>query len=122
MNALKLLAAISVVSLSACLSDGDVGGGSISKNDNAVSPLIGKRLVGENATFIFNADGTVDGQFRDEAIVGTYKASAVESCSIYTAPKQLTGREYCSTPVISGNTVVFNRRDGSNSGSYTIKD
>ena len=37
----------------------------------AVDQFIGKELVGPNATFLFNADGTVGGTFRGDPIVGT---------------------------------------------------
>lgn len=111
-------AAILSFALSACVSD---GGGSTATTQNAITPFIGKTLVGNGGSFIFNANGTVGGQFKGEQVVGTYTATANESCSTYTAPKQLTGREFCSTPIISGNTVVFKRRDGSNSSVFKIE-
>lgn len=89
--------------------------------ESAYAPLIGKQLVSDGVTFIINADGTMSGQARGEAVVGTYKIDGDESCSIYTAPEFLTGREFCSVPTITGNTVVFNRRDGTTSPVYTIK-
>lgn len=88
---------------------------------SAYAPLIGKRLVSEEATFILNTDGTMGGMIRGEAVVGTYKINGDESCSTYTAPEFLTGREFCSVPAFSGNTVVFNRRDGTKSATYTIE-
>ncbi len=90
-------------------------------NTSVVTPLIGKRLVGETATFIINADGTMGGNVRGEAVVGSYVATSTETCSTYTAPEFLTGREWCSVPVIEGNTVVFNRADGSQSPTYEIQ-
>jgi len=121
MKFFSIIAVSATMALSACVSDGIGSTTTMTKAANAVTPLIGKKLVNDSATFIFNSDGTIGGQFRDQPIVGSYKATATESCSVYTAPQQLTGREYCSTPVISGNTVIFNRRDGSNSGEYTIE-
>ncbi len=86
-----------------------------------VDPLIGKRLVSEAATFIINADGTMGGEIRGEAIVGTYVANATETCSTYSAPEFLTGRDWCSVPEIDGDTVIFNRRDGTTSPAYAIQ-
>lgn len=128
MNIRLLAASVIVVGLTACQTTttnpasttASVPSPSTAKT--VVGPLIGKRLVGDNVTFIINADGTMGGTFRGEPVVGTYQANAKESCSSYSSPKSLTGREFCSTPVISGNTVVFNRRDGSKSPVYTIKN
>ena len=87
----------------------------------AADPLIGKTLTGPQATFIFNADGTVGGSFRDDPIVGVYTASATEVCSTYSAPANFADLgEICSKPAISGDQVVFNRRDGSTSPTYSI--
>ena len=105
---------MAVVALGACTEQVSTG------DSSAVTPFLGKELVGKNATFIFNGDGTVGGQFRDNPIVGTYSSSATEICSNLTAPANLAG-DYCSTPAIDGNTVVFNRRDGSQSPVYTIE-
>ncbi|WP_425041176.1 hypothetical protein [Primorskyibacter sp. S187A] len=89
---------------------------------DAAAPYVGKQLVSDDGTvFLFGADGTVGGTIRGEAIMGSYSATAKEICSTYSAPDFLTGREYCSTPVQNGNTVVFNRRDGSSSQPYEIK-
>ncbi len=86
-----------------------------------VDALVGQTLVAENGTvFLFNADGTVGGTFRDEDIVGTYTADAKQVCSTYTAPQQLDGLELCSVPVIEDGMVSFNREDGSTSGPYKI--
>lgn len=90
---------------------------------SVVDTLIGKTLTTDAGTvFVFNSDGTVGGMFRGEEVVGTYDANGKEVCSIYTAPELLTGREYCSVPEIVDNTVIFNRRDGSQSGLYTITE
>lgn len=87
-----------------------------------VDPLIGKRLVaGEDTVFIIKADGTMGGTLRGDPIVGTYSANTQETCSTYTAPAQLVGREFCSIPVITGDTVVFQRRDGTTSPVYEIR-
>ncbi len=121
MKPISTLAAIATVALlSACMSDGNETASSEPRKTTAVDALIGKRLVNGDVTFIINADGTMGGNIKGEKIVGTYKATATESCSTFTAPQNLTGREFCSTPVISGDTVVFNRRDGSNSPTYKI--
>jgi len=115
---------LSIIALTACtpeLETSATPAPTASATASVVAPLIGKRLVGDNITFIINADGTMSGTARGEAVVGTYEANAKETCSTYTAPAFLTGREFCSTPLIKGNTVVFNRRDGSQSQVYTIK-
>ncbi|WP_168797997.1 hypothetical protein [Pacificoceanicola onchidii] len=120
-----ILATAGLALLTACddtmMSGG--GGASAEAPATAVTPLIGKTLLSDNATvtFIFNDDGTVGGMFRGEAIVGNYSADATEVCSTYEAPEQLTGKEFCSTPAINGSRVVFNRRDGTTS-SYTIQN
>ena len=89
-------------------------------NGTAVDGLIGKPLVAQDGTtFLFNADGTVGGIFRGENIVGTCEATATEICSAYTAPSSLVNSRPCSTPAITGDTVVFSRRDGSLSQAYT---
>ena len=108
-----LMATVAALSLGACAAE--IDGGTV------VDPLLGKRLVHENGVvFIFNPDGTVGGTMAGEDIVGIYSADASEVCSTYTAPERLTGQEFCSTPTIDGDTVVFHRRDGSNSGTYVI--
>ncbi|SMX30184.1 hypothetical protein TRP8649_04326 [Pelagimonas phthalicica] len=87
----------------------------------AVTPLVGKKLMADNGlVIIMNADGTVSGTARGEDIDGTYVATAKEVCSTYAAPEFLAGKEFCSEPQIDGNTVVFLRRDGSKSATYTI--
>ncbi|MCT4559114.1 MAG: hypothetical protein N4A61_13780 [Pelagimonas sp.] len=85
-------------------------------------PLIGKRLMTDKgALIILGADGSVGGEINGKAVVGTYSANATEMCSTYSAPDFLKDKEFCSTPVISGSTVVFQRRDGSSSPVYNIK-
>lgn len=87
----------------------------------AADQFFGKELVAaDGTTFIFNPDGTVGGSFRGEEVVGTFSADATEICSEYTAPDKLTGYEVCSVPAIDGDTVIFNRRDGSQSQPYMI--
>jgi len=89
----------------------------------AVTPFLGKTLVADGGTtFIFNDDGTVSGKFRGEAdIVGTYSATATEICSSYTAPDNFVDiGEICSVPDIKGDTVIFTRRNGSQSPPYKI--
>ena len=105
--------------LAGCVTDD--GSATSSAPATVIDPLVGKQLVGDNVTFIINADGTMGGSLNGEPVVGTYEANAKESCSVYTSPKALVGREFCSTPVITGNTVIFNRRDGSQSQVYVIK-
>ena len=109
------LIAASLAVLAACAPETDGG--------TVTDQFIGKSLVSaDGTTFIFNADGTIDGSFRGTApITGVYSANSSEVCSTYSSPKQLTGREFCSAPVVSGDTVVFNRRDGSQSPPYTIR-
>ena len=110
--------------LGACTTDEDVSASTSpapAATKTVVDPLIGKRLVAGDVTFIINADGSMGGTFRGEPIVGVYKANAKESCSRYSAPKNLTGQEFCSTPVIKDDTVIFHRRDGSKSQVYTIQ-
>lgn len=86
-----------------------------------VDPVIGKTLTVGNAFFVLNADGTLTGQNPDgDAIIGTYTANATEICSAITTPPGFAG-ERCSVPVYDGNTVLFNRRDGSQSPVYTIE-
>lgn len=87
-----------------------------------VEQFYGKRLVADNgAVFTFSPDGTVGGSFDGVPVVGTYNATATEVCSTYSSPKRLTGREFCSTPAINGDQVIFNRRDGSQSQPYRIQ-
>ena len=86
-----------------------------------VDDLVGKRLVNaDGGMFVFNADGTMSGMLRGESVVGVYTADANEVCSTYTAPANLTGREYCSKPTYQDNMIVFVRRDGSSSAAYRI--
>jgi len=109
------LALASVLGLAACnTSDG-------SQTGTVVDTLIGTPLVASDGTvFLFNQDGTIGGNLRGEQIVGTYVANAREVCSTYSEPENLVGREYCSAPQIDGNTLIFNRRDGSQSQAYMI--
>jgi len=113
----KLLALASIAALSACTETPTAPGSDV------VAPFVGKTITSEGGTsFNFLPDGTIEGVFRgSEPIVGTYTSSEREVCSVYTSPKQLTGREYCSVPDIDGSTVVFNRRDGSQSPVYQIQ-
>lgn len=119
---MKFIFAVSVASmvvLGACapMAESDAGAPAMTAADQ----FVGKTLTtADGATFIFNADGTVGGSLRGEDIMGTYDADATEICSTYTAPDFLTGREFCSTPEVDGDTVIFNRRDGSQSPAYTI--
>ncbi|MFY0679567.1 MAG: hypothetical protein JXR13_03235 [Thalassovita sp.] len=93
-----------------------------SSQATVVDTLIGKTLKTENgSTFILSGDGTVGGLLRGDPIVGTYDANAREICSTYSKPQALAGKEFCSVPTIDGNTVVFKRRDGSNSPIYYIQ-
>ena len=122
MKNFAFVAVSAVLVLGACTTDSmDKSAGMSKPAPTVVEPLIGKRLVGDNITFVMNADGTMGGTARDEDVVGVYKATAKESCSTYSAPEFLTGREYCSTPRISGNTVMSDRRDGSTSQEFKIE-
>lgn len=110
-----VLACVSVLALGAC----DTA--TTSQSPTVVDALLDKNLVAENGTvFLIRSDGTMGGQLGGKKVIGTYKANARESCSVYTAPEQLTGREFCSTPQIDGDTVIFNRRDGTKSQKYKI--
>ena len=109
------LSAVFMLALAACQTTTGADGGS------AVDGLVGKRLVAENGTvFVFNRNGTMGGSLDGEPVVGTYKASETEVCSSYTSTQSIVGRTFCSKPEISGDTVVFNRRDGSRSQPYKI--
>ena len=44
-----------------------------------VDPLIGKRLVSGDTTFIINANGTMSGEVNGEPVVGVYEADAENS-------------------------------------------
>lgn len=88
----------------------------------SIDDLFGKRLVSENGTvFVIGEDGTIGGSMRGESVVGVYKRNDNEICSTYSAPKVLTDKEYCSTPVIINGAIVFSRRDGSKSQPYKIE-
>ena len=93
-----------------------------STSGTVVDPLLGKTLTtGNNTVLILNADGTIGGQDdQGNTIVGTYTANAAEICSTLTAPARFAG-ERCSVPVFEGDTVIFNRRDASQSPPYTIQ-
>lgn len=114
-----LIATAICLGLAACQT---TTGGSVA-DATAATQFFGKSLVAEDGTtFIFNEDGTVGGMNGGgEEIVGSYEATGAEICSTFTAPANLVGREFCSTPMIDGDTVVFNRRDGSSSPAYMIK-
>lgn len=121
----KLFGALAgVIFLSGCLADpeADMADASMEASmapELAVNQFIGKPLVNEEGTtFLFNADGTVGGSFRGEDVVGVYESTATEICSSYTAPEALDGLSVCSTPDVTGNQVVFNRRNGSQSDPY----
>lgn len=87
-----------------------------------VDSLVGKTLVAGENTFIFNADGTVGGNIGENALVGSYSANETQVCSSYTAPERLVGLGgICSVPVITGDTVIFNRTNGTQSPVYTIQ-
>jgi len=89
---------------------------------SSVAPFVGKTLIAESGTvFLFNADGTMGGELGGEPVSGAYSATATEVCSTYTWPAALVGREFCSTPDVNGDQVIFNRRDGSVSDTYTIQ-
>jgi len=92
----------------------------------AAEQFIGKKLTTEDgrSTFLFFANGTVGGNTRTgAAIEGTYSARGDLICSSYTAPSNLIDLgEICSKPAIEGNTVVFNRTNGSQSPRYVITD
>lgn len=122
MKLFTVLAVAATVTLGACDTGGDVQPtGSPTIISTVADPLIGKRLVSGDNSIILNAGGTVGGALGGETIVGTYQADEEEICSTYSAPELLTGKEFCSVPVISGDTVIFNRRDGSQSPTYTIQ-
>ncbi|PUB08445.1 hypothetical protein [Yoonia sediminilitoris] len=91
-------------------------------SSSVVDQFYGKSLVSASGdVFTFSPDGTVGGEIRGEPIAGEYSATATEVCSTYTTPERLAGSEFCSTPAITGDQVVFQRRDGSQSQVYTIK-
>ncbi|MCG7493571.1 hypothetical protein [Thalassobius sp. Cn5-15] len=116
MNRLRILALSAILPLAACMTATETS------NPTAVDPLLDKQLVSAEGTiFILNADGTVSGEIKGDPVVGSYTTTATEVCSTYSAPDFLTGREYCSTPVIEAGTVVFNRRDGTKSAVYAIE-
>ncbi|MEH6478396.1 MAG: hypothetical protein V7727_22075 [Sneathiella sp.] len=123
---MKLLTTIAIAAtfvLSACDTTTSSGTTSSPAGIEKVSdPLVGKRLVSGTSTLIINPDGTMGGEIREEAVVGTYTSNEKEICSTYSSPDFLTGKEFCSVPVIVGDTVVFNRRDGSQSPAYTIQN
>lgn len=123
MNFVKLALGVSILALSACATfGGKTEAPAVAREATVVDSLVGKRLVtGSDAVIMFNADGTMGGTMRGEPVAGAYDADAARVCSTYTSPAILVGREFCSTPVIDGNTVVFNRADGSQSPVYTIE-
>ena len=111
----KFLALSALVLMAGCMSTAPTD------TPTAVTPILDKRLVTESGTvFMINSDGTMGGEWRGEAIAGTYTATATEICSDLTAPVKIAG-ERCSVPVIANGTVIFNRRDGSQSPVYTIE-
>ena len=116
MKKLSITAVASVILLSACASE------PAAPEAKAVDPFVGKQLVSANGEVVFeySADGTVGGVFRGADVMGVYTSDATEICTTFSAPEQLTGREYCSTPDFQDGTGVFNRRDGSQSAVYTV--
>ncbi len=119
MKTTSVFLAAAALLLTACQSTTDA---SMEKAPTSViAPLVGKTLTAEGgATFIYNADGTVNGSMRDKPVSGVYTVHATDACTVFSAPEQLKGKEYCSTPKIEGDTVVFHRRDGSTSAEYKI--
>ena len=116
---LRLSVIAAIFALSACQTTTSPA---TSAQPTAVDALIGKTLVAGESTFIFNADGTVGGKLATGPIVGTYTATATQVCSTYSSPSNLVGLgELCSAPVIAGDTVIFNRTNGSQSPLYTIE-
>lgn len=116
-KSLTLAGVAAIATLSACAETPTEPGAS------AAAPFVGKSIVNDSGTsFNYLPDGTITGVFRGaEPIAGTYTSTAREICSTYASPEQLTGQEYCSVPEISGSTVIFNRRDGSQSPAYQIQ-
>lgn len=119
MKTISLLIAAAALALSACQSSTDA---SMDKAPTSViAPLVGKTLVAESgASFIYNADGTIGGKMGGETVTGAYIVHATDACTVFASPAQLKGKEFCSTPKISGDTVTFHRRDGSTSPVYKI--
>ena len=92
-------AAAVMVTLAGCTTDSMDKSAEMAKPDaTVVDSLIGKSLVNDsgNVTFKIMPNGIMGGSMMGEDIVGVYKANAKEICSTYSAPKRLTGREYCS--------------------------
>lgn len=113
MNRLFAAAAVLTIALTGC--------GFRFGDTSAVDQFLGKSLVSDSGdTFTFSSDGSITGQLRGEPVIGTYTATSSEVCTSYTAPDFLNGQQFCSTPDIDGNRVIFNRRDGSQSQPYTI--
>lgn len=120
MKFISTLIASSVLLLGACQSTTTAPMEAI-PTGSVISPLIGKTLVSESgASFVYNADGTIGGNMSGEAVTGTYTVHATDACSVFATPANLKGKEFCSTPKINGDTVVFHRRDGSTSPAYKI--
>lgn len=119
MKSFSIMIAAAALSLSACQSSTDAS--MVKAPSSVIAPLIGKTLVAESgASFIYNADGTVGGSMGDETVAGTYIVHTTDACTVFASPAQLKGKEFCSTPKISGDTVTFHRRDGSTSPTYKI--
>jgi hypothetical protein len=88
-----------------------------------VDSLIGKKLTAGDTILVLNPDGTIGGSSRGSALIGNYSATSAQICSSYSAPKGLAGLgEICSVPVIAGDTVIFNRTDGTKSPLFTITE
>jgi hypothetical protein len=85
-----------------------------------VDPIIGKQLTSRGeALLMVNADGTISGMAEGTEIRGAYTANSTEICSTITSPANYAGA-YCSVPEYGDGTVIFNRRDGSQSALYMI--
>jgi hypothetical protein len=111
----RFLAILGVAGLSACV---EAPG---SAPTNAVAPFLDRPLVSDGGdVFLIRSDGTIGGQIQGDPIAGTYETDGTEICSVYTSPAMLAGREFCSTPVVTGDRLIFERRDGSRSQAYTI--
>ena len=116
MKTFLTLAAVSLLALGACTPEPTMD------KPTGLDLIKDKRLVGGDGTvFLINSDGSVGGLFRGEApIVGSYTENDGEICSTYTEPENFRDLKVCSVPDVTGNTVVFNRRNGSQSQPYTI--
>lgn len=86
-------------------------------------PFTRKTLVLSSKSYLSDkSNGTVTGKMRGEVARARYAANETTICSEFSAPAFLKGKTFCSVPVITGDTVVFYRQDGSKSPVYTIQD